>query len=159
MAKEIERKFLVDRYAWKDYSLSCEGRNIEQAYISERPEATVRLRIADGTDAWLTVKGLNSGVERHEWEIAVDVADARDMMDNLPVSGYLSKTRYYYGRWEIDIYHGLLEGLATAEIELESAAEPVDIPPFVIREVSDDPRYYNSMLAIITDREKLPPFV
>ena len=49
--------------------------------------------------------------------------------------------------WEIDEFHGRLEGLVVAEIELESETEAVDIPPFIGREVTDDKRYYNSALA------------
>ena len=48
--------------------------------------------------------------------------------------------------WEVDEFHGRNEGLIVAEIELESEDEQFDIPEWVGKEVSDDPRYYNMNL-------------
>ena len=61
MAKEIERKFLVTDESYK--SMATEVRTMMQAYLSTRPEATVRVRIADGR-GFLTVKSKNRGAER-----------------------------------------------------------------------------------------------
>lgn len=143
MASEIERKFLVGP-GWRD-AVDGPGIEMTQAYLSADPRATVRVRIA-GPRAWLTVKGLNRGISRDEWEYAIPVADARAMAERC-ASSALSKTRYRAGRWEIDEFHGPLEGLVVAEIELESEDEEIALPAWVGREVSDDPRYYNSSLA------------
>ncbi len=48
--------------------------------------------------------------------------------------------------WEIDVFHGVLEGLIVAEIELQSEDESFEIPIWVDREVTEDRRYYNSNL-------------
>ena len=48
---------------------------------------------------------------------------------------------------EIDEFHGSLEGLVVAEIELSSPDESIILPAWIGEEVSDDPRYYNSSLA------------
>ncbi len=54
MAKEIERKFLVKDNSFDN--MTTVRRHIRQTYISDRPEATVRLRVLDDR-AFLTVKG------------------------------------------------------------------------------------------------------
>ncbi|MEO8501635.1 MAG: adenylate cyclase, partial [Vicinamibacteria bacterium] len=62
----------------------------------------------------------------------------------------IDKHRYvehHVGRaWEIDVFHGENEGLVIAEVELPSAEAKVELPNWVGREVSDDPRYFNSNL-------------
>ncbi|RXE62241.1 CYTH domain-containing protein [Paramuribaculum intestinale] len=144
MAKEIERKFLV---VSDDYKLSADSSElISQAYLSVRPESTVRVRTA-GDRAWLTVKGINHGAERDEWEYQVPVADAEAMIERCALTVPLQKTRWRVGRWEIDEYHGALAPLTVAEIELDSVDEEVDLPAFIGREVTGDPYYYNSSLA------------
>lgn len=49
--------------------------------------------------------------------------------------------------WEIDQFFGNNDGLIIAEVELQSEDEKVIIPDWVIKEVSDDPKYYNSNLS------------
>jgi adenylate cyclase len=54
----------------------------------------------------------------------------------------------YEGRlFEVDVFGDKLAGLVIAEVELESEADVVEIPPWAGKEVSDDPRYFNSNLA------------
>ncbi|MBD5185780.1 MAG: CYTH domain-containing protein [Bacteroidales bacterium] len=147
MAKEIERKFLVRSENYK--SRSIESRRIVQGYLSDNAEATVRVRIA-GSQAWLTVKSINKGAERGEWEYEVPVADAEEML-RLSVTPVLSKTRHIIDhegfRWEVDEFHGALEGLVVAEVELDDAEACPPLPDFIGREVTGDARYYNSVLA------------
>lgn len=143
MGKEIERKYLVTD-GWRD-ATDGPGTEMRQAYLSTDPRATVRVRVA-GDRAWLTVKGLTRGIERDEWEYPVPVADAIAMIERCG-SDALSKCRYRSGRWEIDEFHGSLEGLVVAEIELSSPDESIILPAWIGEEVSDDPRYYNSSLA------------
>lgn len=154
MGKEIERKFLVCGDSWRtraDRSVS-----IVQAYLSRRPDATVRVRIA-GDSAFITIKGRNRGIIRNEWEYPIPVADARAMIDSgLPEGTVISKTRHYVAMpdshvWEIDEFHGHLAGLVIAEIELPEPDSAFVVPDFIGREVSDDPRYYNSVLATASE--------
>jgi adenylate cyclase len=49
--------------------------------------------------------------------------------------------------WEVDEFLGGNAGLVVAEVELESAAQAIDLPDWVGAEVSDDVRYFNSYLA------------
>lgn len=147
MAKEIERKFLVTDNSYR--AMASAERHIVQGYLSRDPRATVRVRIADGR-AWLTVKGRNDGAVRDEWEYEIPMSDARDMLGRCAMGRVIEKTRYIvdYGgrRWEVDEFGGELSGLTVAEIELDSADEQPELPPFVGDEVTGDPRYYNSAL-------------
>ncbi|MCM1348679.1 MAG: CYTH domain-containing protein [Firmicutes bacterium] len=147
MAKEIERKFLVinDSYQSQANSKSV----IRQAYLSTLPTSTVRVRTIDNC-GYLTVKGVNKGATRSEWEYEIPVNDALSMMKECAVTPILEKVRYRVGRWEIDEFHGNLEGLTVAEIELTDEKENFDIPTFIGREVTGDERYYNSVLILAT---------
>lgn len=125
--------------------------HLVQAYISHRHDGIVRVRIHNDMEARLTVKGRTTGIERHEWEYEIPVADAKEMIARgVTEGGCIDKTRHivkYNGAtWEIDEFHGRHEGLVVAEIELPEADYPLDIPPFIGREVSHDPRYFNSTL-------------
>ena len=148
MGKEIERKFLVKDNSFVQLT-TCSHR-IRQAYLSDKPESTVRIRVSDDR-AWLTVKGRNQGAVRDEWEYPIPVDDAMNMADRLTGGWSIDKTRHmvmYDGyRWEVDVFHGRHEGLILAEIELPCISAPFTCPPFIGEEVTDDPRYYNSVLA------------
>lgn len=150
MAKEIERKFLVKDKSYRDAATRV--RTMMQAYLSLRPEATVRVRILDG-EARLTVKSINRGAERSEWEYPIPVKDAEEMLRECSQSTLIIKKRYLVPAreegltWEIDEFEGPLSGLVLAEVELPSADTPVSLPPFIGREVTGDVRYYNSSLA------------
>lgn len=148
MAIEIERKFLVKDDSWKQYVVK--STRFIQAYLSHRPEGTVRLRILEDK-AFLTVKGKTAGIKRPEWEYEIPIEDAIRMFDSKVYEGeYLEKTRnivvYKGAVWEVDVFHGRHDGLVLAEIELEDTEIYPELPPFVGREVSDDPRYFNSNL-------------
>ncbi len=150
MGKEIERKFLLADDSW--HRLVETSVEMRQGYLSRRPEATVRVRVA-GDRAWITVKSKNRGVERNEWEYGIPVHDALEMLSHhgMIQGTVLSKTRHIVGyggfRWEIDEFHGSHEGLVVAEVEISSADDDVPLPPFIGEEVTGDPAYYNSTLA------------
>lgn len=152
MAYEIERKFLV-KTGYKNYKENAEKVEITQVYISDKPDATLRLRIK-GEKAYLTVKSRTKGAVRHEWEYEIPFDDAIEMMETLTYDGKIVKTRYavpFEGLiWEVDEFHGSLEGLVLAEVELKDAEQEFELPPFVGKEVTDDRRFYNSVLARAT---------
>jgi CYTH domain-containing protein len=147
MAIEIERKFLVRRDAWR--AVHAAGTRYRQGYISTGPDHVVRVRVA-GDRAFVTIKGRRSGLTRLEFEYPVPVGDAQVMLDTLCRAPLIEKTRYrvpYGGReWEVDEFAGANAGLLIAEVELPSEEARVELPPWVGREVSDDPRYYNASL-------------
>lgn len=144
---EIERKFLVVSDDYRHIaSLHME---ISQGYLTKDPHRTVRVR-RKGDKGFITVKGFTTGITREEYEYEVPLADAVSMLELcLPV--VIEKTRWivpYEGHiWEVDEFHGALEGLTVAEIELASDNTPFERPAFIGKEVSGDPRYYNSSLS------------
>ena len=76
-------------------------------------------------------------------------ADAEKMLE-ICEGKIIDKTRYlvsYEGYdWEVGEFHGDLEGLVIAEIELAESHNNYSLPPFAGEEVTGDPRYYNSNL-------------
>lgn len=148
MAVEIERKFLVASDSWRQSEDGGElqGVAFRQGYIPTEGLTTVRVRL-EGDQAKLTIKGKNQGLSRAEFEYAIPVSDAEQMLDNLCARPLIEKTRYFYPyagfTWEIDVFEGENAGLVIAEVELESEDQPVELPPWLGAEVSADPRYYN----------------
>lgn len=149
MAKEIERKFLVLDDSYK--AAAVRKIEIAQGYLSTDADATVRVRISDDA-AWLTVKSRNYGAVRGEWEYAVPPGDAREMLASCCGCRIIEKTRYIVEAgngliWEVDEFHGRHQGLVVAEIELPAEDAVFAKAPFIGREVTGLPEYYNSSLA------------
>ncbi len=148
MATEIERKFLVEGDFTKGV---IHSRHIVQGYISSQPGRTVRLRISD-RDGYITIKGPSdaAGLSRAEFEYRIPVEDAEALM-KLCEPGMIDKVRYEVLEkghiWEVDVFHGVNEGLVMAEIELASADEQIERPAWLGKEVTGDRKYYNSMLS------------
>ncbi len=145
MASEIERKYLVDPARWTPRG---PGTRYTQGYLSSAKERTVRVR-REGERAVLTVKGPTRGVTRLELEYPIPLEDAVAMFE-LCEKPLIEKVRHeeVHGghTWEIDVFEGDNAGLVVAEVELADEATAVEPPPWVIREVSHDPRYYNANL-------------
>ena len=146
MGQEIERKFLLANSDWK--SQADAGSTLCQGYLSSTPERTVRVRIK-GQQAWITIKGKSEGISRQEFEYEIPVEDAKELL-LLCEKPLIEKTRYLVRdkdlTWEIDVFEGENSGLVLAEVELPSADLEISLPGWIGREVSDDPRYYNSAL-------------
>lgn len=147
MAIEIERKFLVNKDLWQPDS---PGVRYRQGYLCPGTGITVRIRVA-GDQAFITVKGPTRGYARAEFEYPIPLPDAEQMLANLCQQPLIDKTRYrveYAGHsWEVDVFQAANQGLILAEIELPSEDTHFSLPPWVDREVSGDPRYFNSALA------------
>lgn len=145
MGKEIERKFLVTGDGWK----SSEGILFRQGYLSTEKSRTVRVRI-EGDRSFLTIKGQTEGVTRREFEYAIPLVDAEEMLEHLCERPLIEKRRYklVHGglTWEVDEFLGQNEGLVVAEIELEDEFATFSAPDWLGAEVSHDPRYYNANL-------------
>lgn len=150
MSKEIERKFLVTDISGM-IAMATSHSEIRQAYICDKPESTVRVRTRD-SKAYITLKGKGNAISRDEWEYEIPYNDAIEMVDKLCGGFSIEKTRYivpFNGlNWEVDIFHGFHKGLVLAEIELPDENYSIEsFPPFIGKEVSGDPRYYNSNLS------------
>jgi adenylate cyclase len=147
MAKEIERKFLIDIKKWQALN-KPEGQLLRQGYLSTDPAKTIRVRLA-GEKGFLTIKGATKGATRDEYEYEIPAGEAVELLDKF-AGAELSKIRYNVALgskvWEVDEFLGLNAGLFLAEIELESEDEAFERPEWVTTEVTDDARYYNSNL-------------
>ncbi|MCV2356260.1 CYTH domain-containing protein [Paucibacter sp. B2R-40] len=145
MGIEIERKFLVIGDDWK---LLGVGEYISQGYLSRDPARTVRVRIK-GEQAWLTIKGRSVGASRAEFEYPIPLADAQQMLalcDGPRVEKVRRLVPYAGMVWEVDEFLGDNAGLVVAEIELSSADQRFELPPWAGAEVTEDARYFNSQL-------------
>lgn len=144
---EIERKFLVSSDAFK--SQATGSYEIMQGYLCKEPGKTIRVRIRD-TRAFLTIKSslLRDGLAKFEWEKEIELSDAKELMQ-ICLPGVISKTRYIIpadvGRkWEVDVFHGRLDGLVLAELELGAENEAYTRPEWLGEEVTGQPQYYNA---------------
>ncbi len=163
MAIEIERKFLLKNDDWK--SLVTDKHIIRQGYLQSGLEATqkssVRIRISD-QQANINIKSVDRAMLRQEYEYAIPVSDAEQMLSTLCDAVIIEKTRYdvvyesdkalnngldsISHLWEIDIFVNENAGLQIAEIELSHVDELFEIPDWIGKEVTDDVRYYNNYL-------------
>ena len=144
---EIEYKFLVNHEIWSKIE-KPKPELIVQGYISKSVESTVRVRIK-GDNGFLTIKGKTEGITRSEFEYEIPVEDAESMID-LFTDKHIRKHRYEIivsGKtWEVDEFHGPLEGLILAELEVESEEEKFEKPTWVTDDVSTDSNYFNAVL-------------
>lgn len=141
VAVEIERKFLVVSDRWREHVSFAQ--NLKDGLISRDFDKKVRVR-SYGDRATLTVKSRGDGVTRDEFEYEIPLSDA-DALFQLCGPFVIEKTRHFvpwHGHtWEIDVYHGALEGVIVAEVELTSENAVFDRPAWVGPEVTGDPRY------------------
>jgi len=156
MSIEIERKFLIKG----DFSSQViKKEKIVQAYLMASPERTVRIRII-GDQAFLTIKGSSNanGFSHLEFEYPVPLEDAQKILE-LAQTGRIEKERNYvpFGNhlFEVDVFHGVHEGLILAELELSSEDETFEKPDWIGEEVTGDERYYNAWLATVLRGEAL----
>lgn len=149
MATENEYKFLIHsipRSHLKDPV------RVQQGYLGSQFESTTRVRIM-GSQAFITVKGLRSGISRAEFEYEIPVADAEHMLERLiPDDKQVRKIRYTHQHkgfvYTIDVFEGLNEGLVLAELELADPDDPFDLPlEWECVNVSENAKFYNNRLS------------
>lgn len=152
MPLEIERKYLLR--GCPPAARAVAPLRIEQGWI---PGEALRERLrrtvaADGTMThWRTVK-LGPAVARVEVEEAASAALFNAMWP-LTQAARISKERYVIAdgahTWEIDVFPG--RDLVLAEVELGAVDDTVTVPawlaPYVERDVTGDPAYFNAVLA------------
>ena len=137
---EIERKFLVTGDAWRG-----RGRveTIRQGYLPTAADCTVRVRIV-GDRGFLTVKSVARGGVRAEFEYPIPVDHAAFMLRRFCVGRTIEKRRHWVrqegANWTVDEFLGVHAGLFLAEIELDRIDRPIELPLWVGREVTGDPR-------------------
>jgi CYTH domain-containing protein len=146
MKTEIERKYLIDVEKLPELS---EFKLIEQGYLSLEPET--RIRVVNNKKSFITVKS-KGFLSRSEIECEIPLKDGISMLSMC--KSQIIKVRYMYKQfnsdthiWEIDRFMGPLAGLWLAEVELTSAEEKIELPEFILEEVTYKPEYKNINLA------------
>ncbi|KRB51882.1 adenylate cyclase [Rhizobium sp. Root708] len=148
MAKEIERKFLVRNDGWRS---GAKAKSIlKQGYIASMDDRSVRVRVLDNEKARLTIKIGRSAMTRDEFEYAIPVVDAEQLLGDA-IGIVIEKTRYRVPHegfvWEVDVFAGEHRGLVIAEVEMRSETDKPTLPSWLGREVTGDFRYSNQALA------------
>lgn len=147
MPTEIERKYLVTGDSWRQDAGA--GVAIVQGYLGSNEKSSIRIRI-EGESAHLNIKSRTIGIRRSEFDYPIPLDEAADLLQRLCDQPLIKKTRYpvqYQGHlWEVDVFAGDNAGLIVAEIELSAPEQSFRLPAWAGREVSDDPRYYNTCL-------------
>ena len=150
---EIERRYLVRVGAGLWDRLGA-GHELRQGYLTGAG-ASVRIRVGQPGGPVLSVKR-GEGLTRFEAEDVVSEEMARALMD-ASEDRIIDKTRWLVGPWELDRFHGDLDGLVLLEVELDHEEE--DVPEWpegihVLREVTFDNRITSAALANMDTQEK-----
>ena len=150
MGIEIERRFLVKNEDWRSKAIYSE--DFSQAYLnSNTDEWTVRIRIINKNQAYLTLKSSLNGFTNYEFEYQIPIQDALELF-NLS-NKKITKTRYQLKidekDWVIDSFKGLNSSLTIAEIELDSESEKIQIPAWCEQEITGIKSLSNASLAKI----------
>ncbi|MBU1014267.1 MAG: CYTH domain-containing protein [Bacteroidetes bacterium] len=149
MGVEIERKFLVDKNLFKP---SVKGELVHQVYLKRNNGRSVRVRII-GTNAFITIKNTITAMVKNEFEYAIPLQDAQEMIEIFKDLPAIKKIRYQQvidgNEWVVDEFLGENEGLLMAEIELPSTSTSFSKPAWLLKEVTDDFRFHNSSLAAL----------
>jgi len=154
MGIEIERKYLIAADGWRDIVTSTQL--LRQGYLTAGSGVTVRVRTVDDRIGYITIKSGGSALARAEFEYEVPIADARQMLGYIR-GAQIEKLRHSLdlpgGDWVVDEFQGRHAGLLIAEVELESPTGKLDLPDWLGDEVTGDPQYYNSSLAMLVGGE------
>jgi len=149
VAVEIERKFLVTGDDWR--AAASRALPMRQGYLTREGPASVRVRLT-GAEARLNLKSAEIGTTRLEFDWAIPRDDAGPILDRLCLRPLIEKTRHFVKvgahEWEVDEFEGDNAGLVVAELELGSADERFERPPWLGREVTAEQRYYNQSLVL-----------
>lgn len=150
MGIEIERKFLLSNNKWMFEFVST--KEIKQGYLTDPTQSSaIRVRIIDNKLAYLTIKQRGTGISRPEFEYEIPLAEAKEIMKGCG-NNVVEKTRHMIPSdgdllWEVDIFHGRHQDIILAEIELPSEDTAFEKPSWIGEEVSEDPRYFNQVMA------------
>ena len=148
MGIEIERRFLVKNEEWRTKVIL--SKEFRQAYLnSSSDEWTVRIRIINNTQAYITLKSFINGSTSYEFEYQIPIQDAIELF-NLS-KNKITKTRYQLKidkkDWVVDCFKSLNSSLTIAEIELNSESEQIQIPSWCEQEITGIKSLSNASLA------------
>lgn len=141
MTKEIERKYLVPG----DFPQDATAVDFVQGYLLDGMRIR---RESDGFHKphYMLCLKQGMGIEREEYESQIHPMLGEHLLSK--AEKLITKTRHYVWhegkRWEVDVFN---DGLVLAELELRSVDEEFTTPPWVGKEVTDDPNYSNINMA------------
>lgn len=154
---EIERKFLLNKLP--DNLETCEKIDLEQAYISTEPVIRVRKKVSAKSEKYiLTVKSTGL-MSRQEFELDMEEKAYNNLIHKAD-GNIISKSRYLIPlekelTLELDIFHGIFDGLVMGEIEFtdEETAKKYTPPEFISEEVTFDTRFHNSTMSSMSKED------
>ena len=146
---EIERKFLISKENLPKNLDSYPHHRLEQGYLSTAP--VVRIR-KENDNYYLTYKSKGL-LAREEYNLPL-TKDAYEHLCPKADGIVISKTRYLIPEKndltiELDVFHGVYEGLLLAEVEFssEEAAQNYIPPAWFGEDVTYSTRYHNSNMS------------
>ena len=148
MGIEIERRFLVENEDWKSQKML--GEDFSQAYLNSNSDKwTIRVRIINSNQSYITLKSSTNGLVNHEFEYPIPNKDAFELL-NLS-KHKITKTRYKLKingkNWVVDSFSGSNSSLKIAEIELDSESEHIQVPTWCGQEITGIKALSNASLA------------
>lgn len=116
-------------------------------YLIDPESWVARIRIYDDLEAEICLKERVAGDNRGECEDSSSVGVAKKIF--ISVDERIAKIRHYIMldgyKWEVDLFRDRNKGLCIGELETEDKNYP--LLSFIIKEVTDDIRYYNDNLS------------
>lgn len=161
---EIERKFLIKMPDLQMLSSlpECRGVKLSQTYLilPDGTKARVRRRGEDDDCSYVkTVKHKLTDCTRIEIEEPLTAEEYRELLKFAdPKRRTVEKVRYCLvwnnTYFELDVFK-FWDKQVFLEVELLSEEQEISLPPFlhVLREVTDDPNYSNSALALMVPEQ------
>lgn len=151
---EIERKFLIKKTLIPEGLSAYPHHDLQQAYIITEPV----LRIRKKDDSYiLTYKGTGL-MKREEVEFPLTKYSYEKLLTKTE-GNIITKTRYniptsHNLTIELDVFHGLFEGLYLAEVEFpdEETALSYTPPHWFGKEVTNEITFHNSSLSQMTEK-------
>jgi len=121
MTLEIERKFLVANHGWKNSVIRSV--RIRDGLIANNKGNKARVRIANDV-ATIALKSRRRGLVGTEFEYAIPYSDAEEMLGIMCDENVLDKVRHFVSCagaiWQVDVYEGLLDGVALADMKTKN---------------------------------------
>lgn len=142
MGIEIERKFLVVGEGWRNAVVR--EQHLVDGLVAMSGKRKVRVRVC-GDQATLTIKTREAPGVNGEFEYAIPLADAQELLANHCDGNVISKMRFFvpYEGFilQVDAYEGIMADVILAEVELPRLDCAVSLPSWIGQEVTGDPAY------------------
>ena len=159
---EIERKYLVKPEIVEILNKIVPVK-LKQGYLTKNELGSVRVRIEYYHEslfysenqidhAYLMSKTKVDDMSNQETVDEITVKNAETLIKNF-CNKVIDKYRYIINltepdgknrKWELDVFENPNPGLMLAELEISSKDELIWLPPWIDREVTGDPQYYNA---------------